>query len=192
MYAVERFDYAGLVTKMEAAGIEQMDVVLSAAFIILPQPEFELERTYFWRALYNASRRSDIVWLWLCIQYPALDTGRGMHAYPQFVPDWELPIIHADGKRIDHAAEAKRQLTQYPGDPTEANFVEQAGVLAMIIATLPRSDEDVVQSVQQFVDTWRHSGTGKMQAQIRLQHLGLHALATPAGIQWLLEHYLNK
>ena len=98
LFAVHEFDYQGLVEKMDEAGIEHMADVLTSkdGLLALPSegPKWKNEMTYFWKALFNAARTKDAVWLWL-MSVPEL---RGLapntnFVFPQLVDDMELPEI---------------------------------------------------------------------------------------------------
>ena len=180
-YAVETFDYEALVERMSEAGMGKMAEVLNEALATLPPPRLQTERTYFWRALANAARDTDAVWLWLCAHFPHLDPSGGMHTSGRFVPEWELPQI----RETDPVAQPVELPEQMPAEPTEENFEAQARRLQQIF------DErnGRIKSVAEYVATFCDSGSAGIHAQFQLGREGLMALATSEGVEWLRKKY---
>ncbi len=191
MHAVQEFDYAELVVKMADVGMTGMAEVIAGTLSTLPRPEWENERTYFWTALFNAARANDGVWLWLCAQ-PHIRhfAPKTSFVHPQMVNDMELPEIGgSEDKRLDETEIEPPK--QWPVEPIEENFLTQAEALdqEIKIQTAICPERASVTTIQEYVAGWYHSGTGRMMAQVQLAELGLHALATPEGIDFLREAY---
>lgn len=185
MVKVQEFDYAGLAQRMAAVDMSQYSAILNQALAELGSPQYETERTYFWRALANTTRHQAAenghhqVWLWLCTQFPGLNPTE--FVFPQMVPDWELPEI----RDTDPVAKPIELPARMSAEPTEENFRAQADRLQAILD----ERQGRVRSVREYVDTFRHSGTGQMSAQMQLSREGLLALATQEGIRWLIATY---
>lgn len=190
-YAVQEFDYAGLVGQMADAGMERMASVLNEALAELPQPQWESEKQYFWLSLFNAAREQDAVWLWLCTQPhirsfspPAAKAG---HVFPHFAEDMDRPVI---GGPDDRPARKPALPRQWPAEPTERNFREQAADLdAFLRAEGKKNPSNRCKSAAEYVASFFYSGSGQIMAQVQLTEAGLHALATREGIKWLKETY---
>lgn len=188
-YLVETFDYTGLVEKMADAGIKKMDEVLNKAFASLSKPKWEREKEYFWKALFNAARKEDTVWLWLATQ-PQLaqyDPSRGLHTSGRFVNLWSLPEIGGPG---DQLAQEARLPKQWSPKPTEANFLEQTEAFNQSLLTKEEKHPgNKCKTVWDYVATFYHSGSAQMSAKMQLAAAGFRALATQKGIEWLMKEY---
>lgn len=193
-YAVQKFDYAGLVERMFEAGIDKMAEVLNSALAGLPKPQWENEKTYFWYSLFNAAREQDAVWLWLSTaphirQFAPPEVAAG-HVYPQFASDLELPVI---GGPDDQPAEKPKMPKQWSDEPTTENFRQQAEALdAFLQAEGQKNPSNACKTVADYVASFYYSGTGQMMARVQLTEAGYHALATQEGIRWLMETYPPK
>lgn len=71
----------------------------------------------------------------------------------------------------------------------EEEFEEELEELKKAITEkAEKAEEDVrCSTVEEYVDTFRHSGAAQIQAQGQLESLGLEALGTPEGIDWLVD-----
>ena len=190
-FPVEDFGYEGLVQKMsQTDDAGEMGQLVADVLKEMPKPKFEAERDYFWKALHNAARKDAKVWLHFIVSFPQYDTGKGLYTMPQMTKNWDLPKIDLNGKLINWEEERKikKNTKVYPSDPTEENFEEQARQLENFFkATV--SPEDRCKNVKEYVDSFRYSGTGKISAMFQLADLGLKALATQEGTNWLIKEY---
>jgi len=190
MTAVEQIDYASLVTEMAAVGMDGMSEVLFKKLNELGQPKTKNEIRYFWSALFNASRANDAVWLWLCTaphirQFAPAEAK--FNAIPQFASDIPLPVI---GGPDDEPFEPSERPKQYPAEPTEENFREQAVMLdARLRVEGEKNPENRCKTIQEYVATFYGSGSGQIMAQVQLAEAGFHALATREGINYLMRTY---
>ena len=76
---------------------------------------------------------------------------------------------------------------QWPAEPTEEKFSEQAEALDEFLKAESKEDPTAkCKSATEFVDTFRNIGSGQMAAQMMLKANGFNALATLEGIQWLI------
>ena len=181
------FDYNALVEEMAEAGVNRMLEVVTKILMDFPILTYESERVYFWKALCNASRRKDVVWLWIITYNPALDISEGLSTSPARIPDWELPELGQDEEELDIEAEAK-SLSQCTEITSEENFLRQARELEEWFKKNARP-ASFCHNVREYVDTFRYSGTGKISAKVQLSEGGFLALATDEGIAWLIENY---
>jgi len=183
---LKSFDYDELVNKMAKAGVDRMLEVVTKTLMDFPTLTYESERVYFWKALCNASRKRDIVWLWIIAYNPALDISEGLSTNPAFVPDWELPELGQDEDELDIEAEA--EFFSQHVEISEENFMKQAQGLEEWFEKNAKPSS-FCHNLKEYVDTFRHSGTGKISAKNQLSEGGFLALATDEGIAWLIENY---
>lgn len=189
MYPVEQIDYRGLVGQMAAAGMDGMADVLFGKLGELGQPKAKNEISYFWAALFNAAKSNDGVWLWLCTaprirQFAPPEAE--FHTMPQFVNDIPLPVI---GGPDDEPCQPSEGLKQYSAETTEENFREQAVMLDVRLRVEGEKNPTNCCKTEEYVETFYHSGTGQMMAQVQLTEAGFHALATCEGIDYLMKTY---
>lgn len=187
-YYVEKIDYHKLVRDMAAAeNLIKMAAVLAKELTKLPKSRTKIQEDYFWKALHNASRKNEKVWLWIISMYPAYDAGKGRFTIPSLSVDWRLPIITPDSQPATATAAPK----QYPPEQTEKNFQEQANVLIQWF----KDNEDPgnrCNNIKEYVATFQGNGTGQVEAMMQLKAYGLNALATPEGVKWLIKTYGTK
>ncbi len=193
VFAVQQVDYEGLVAQMVQAGFGEdgMAKVLVEQLGKIGKPEWNNEIIYFWKALFNASRKNDAVWLWLSAQ-PHIRNfgtpGSDVYVFSQFTGEWELPEIGGPDDKPYQVSEEKG--TKFPGEPTEGNFVAQAEHLdACLRAQAEKNPDNRCKNIAEYVATFYYSGTGQISARIQLVEGGYHALATDEGIRWLMNTY---
>lgn len=189
MRKVEQVDYMKLVADMAAAGMG-MEEVLNAQTRELGKPETKNEALYFWRALFNASRQNDAVWLFLMnlpqVRHIAPPEAQ-LHTSGIFVSELPLPVIGGEDDEPFVKAEGPKR---WPAEPTEQNFIEQAAVLDSYLEEAGKEcPENRCKSVAEYVETWWYSGTGRMEAAMQLFEGGYLALASDAGLEWLRATY---
>ncbi len=190
-YEVEDVNYDGLVSKIAATEKEEDRTgAIVTVLELLPRPRLKAEREFFWKALHNATRKNEKVWLWFVNAFPQLDTGGGYFTMPDLTTDWQLPVIDPDGDEIDAEEENKASSpVQFSSEPTEENFQEQELVLEKWFKDNAKPC-DRCQNVTEYIETIHHSGgTGEWMARTQLATYGLYALATPEGIVWLTNKY---
>ncbi len=190
-FAVQRVDYAALVSAMAEAGLEGMGEVLNDQLTELPKPKWKSEPVYFWGALFNAARENDLVWLWLGttphIRHFASAQAQ-MHTTGRVVDAVELPEIGADGD--EWIVDTPKPPKQWPSEPTEENFLAQAAALdKYLIDEGKKNPRNRCQTLKEFVATFYHSGSAQMNSRTMMFEGGYHAFACPEGTQWLRENY---
>lgn len=187
MCAVEQIDYPSLVGQMVSVGMDGMADVLFGKLGELGQPKTKNEIRYFWAALFNAAKSNDGVWLWLCTaprirQFAPPEAE--FHTMPQFARDIPLPVINGPDDEPYQPSEGPKQ---YSAEPTEENFREQVAMLDARLRVDGEKPDNHCKTVQEYVKTFYHSGTGQMMAQVQLTEAGFHALATREGIDYLMK-----
>jgi len=190
MSQVTETDYESLARDMAQAGMDNMADVLSEKLRRLPKPKTKNEVRYFWAALFNAAKAHDAVWLWLCtaphIRHFAPPEAK-FRCMPQFVSDIPLPVINGPD---DEPLQPSQGPKQYPDAPTEENFREQAVMLdARLRVEGEKNPDNHCKNVREYVESFYFSGTGKILASIQMTEAGFRALATDAGIRYLMETY---
>ncbi len=190
---VQEVDYPALVVEMAAVGTGNMGDVVFAKLREIGSPKWKNEIRYFWTALFNAARESDVVWLWLCTAphirrfgpYNPTNT-----VFPERVDTMPLPEI---GGPDDESFEPTERPKQWSSEPTEDNFREQAEALDEFLrAEGEKNPQNQCKSVADYVATFQNSGTGQMMARVQLMENGFHALATDEGISWLIANYSSS
>jgi hypothetical protein len=193
VYAVQQIDYEGLVASMAHAGFGEngMADVLAEQLGAIGKPQWENEIIYFWKALFNAARSNDAVWLWLMAQ-PHIrkfgQPGSEFHTSGQFVDNWGLPEI--GGPNDQPYTEPTEKKEKFSAEPTEENFRTQAEHLdAYLRAEGEKNPGNACKTIAEYVASFYYSGTGRIHAQIQLIEGGYHALADEKGIEWLMATY---
>lgn len=190
MYAVEQVDYRGLVSQMASVGMDGMADMLFGKLGELGQPKTKNEIRYFWAALFNAAKSNDGVWLWLSTaphirQFASPEAE--FHTMPQFASDIPLPVI---GGPDDEPYQPSEGPKQYSAEPSEENFREQTAMLdARLRVEGEKNPTNRCKTIQEYVATFYHSGTGQIMAQVQFTESGFHALATREGVDYLMTTY---
>ena len=189
-YLVERLDYPAIVEKLAKAGLNGMAAVVVGQLAKLDKPKWANELTFFWRSLYNAARTNDLVWFWLMTQPDIRNfapTGAEHYTMPGLAPEAKLPLI---GGIDDTPYEPTDGPKQWSTEPTEENLREQAIALdAFFRADVEKRPGKLFKCVDDYVATFYYSGTGKILARTQLTEVGFRALATEAGVQYLMDTY---
>ena len=82
------------------------------------------------------------------------------------------------------------EVRNWPAEPTLENFREQAEDLdAFLRAAAKKNPSNRCRNIREYVETFYHSGSAQMHAQLQLSGSGYHAFATLEGLQWLREMY---
>ena len=183
MHKVMKVSYRELVQRMIAAGLDGMGQVLIGQLDELGQPETKNEVRYFWAAFHNAVLETEdqSVWLWLVnsphVRHFATNCGGPMELPEIGGPDDE-PYVPTEG------------LKQWAAEPTEQNFIEQAAAFDNLLEEAGKENpENQCKTIAEYVSTWWHSSTGRMEAHVELVEGGFHALATQQGLDWLMATY---
>lgn len=187
---VQDVDYQDLVKRMAEAGTNGMGEVLMNQLAQIGAPKTINEREYFWYALVNAARQTDIVWLWLVTRPEVQSVVPGEvtdFVHPEMTPVLKLPEV---GGPYDKPIEKTEPIRRWPEEPTEENFRQQADALNQyLVDEGAKNPDNGCKTIAQYVASWYWSGTGRMAAGMQLASCGYNALATDQGLDWLRESY---
>lgn len=194
IYPVETFDYEKLIQQLgamfwEHRFNEMMSLINETMGELTKDSEWNNEGVYFFHSLYNAARKESHVRIWLATQ-PHLRNWAPENVGSLFVdevPLLPLPEIGGtnDKRRRDTISIERPKFTSAL---TEENFEAQLEFFKQLIEYPELYNMNFEsKSIQEWVNNFRYSGTGKQMAATILTENGCYALGTPEGIAWLIK-----